>query len=244
MISFNKTDHRIIGIVTIISGIMALASMVVGLLATNFDPDAFSNPVRILEMATASPDLLRWFMLLDMFGYYLLLLPVIVLLHQQMKQITPWATFLTACGYSYVVIGAIGASALAASWPWLLNEYRQSTDDGKLILRSMFLLTNDFIVKGMWNTLEVFLGGAWWIGMGLFAAIPRSLKITSILCGIGSVLDGLGEVFLLDAVAEIGLNIYLASAIIWAIWMGLIVCFPRRASAQLVPRESASSTAP
>lgn len=213
---------------TIISGVMALGSMLIGMFATDFDPDAFSEPARILGMGTASPELIRWFMLLDMFGYYLLLLPVIALLHHQMKQVTPWAATLTACGYSYVIIGSVGASALAASWPSLLTEYRQATDDGKLIARSIFLLTNDLVVKGMWNTLEVFPGGVWWIGIGLFAIVPRPLKIVSLLCGIGCLLDGLGEVFRLDTVAEIGLNIYLALAIAWAIWMGVVVCFARR----------------
>lgn len=228
MNQFSTKDRRLVGTLTILSGILALASMLVGLIATNFDPQAFSDPVRILDMEGTTPASIRWFMLLDMFGYYLFLLPVIFYAHQKMKGITPWASFISAAGYGYVIIGALGAAMLSAAWPSLMIDYRQATADTREIYKALFLLSNDLVVKGVWNTLEVLLSGMWWIGIGITIIESRALKTLTVVLGAACLADGAGETFDLTVVAEIGLNIYLVLAIVWAVWMGVSVLRVKR----------------
>jgi len=223
MISFSEKDKKIIGLLTILSGILALACMIVGLIATQFDAEAFANPVSILNMKDISPDQMRWFMLLDMAGYYLLLLPVLFLIHRMMEQKTAWASIFTSLGFGYILIGAIGAAALAVLWPGLIERHAVAPLRMQEIYRADFQLVTEFVAKGMWNHLEVLLGGAWWIGVGVFTVGQRILRVITITLGISCLLDGMGEAFHLTIVAEVGLNIYLLLAIIWPIWVGVLL---------------------
>ena len=232
---FTNKDTRIVGMVTILSGLLALGSMLTGMVATNFDSEAFSNPILILRMESATPMMIKWFMLLDMFGYYLLLLPGIFLLHQHMKSRTPWASLITSAGYSYVIIGAIGAAMLAAAWPELISNFRQASPTEQPRFQELFLLSNELVVKGIWNILEMFLAGLWWLGLSYFTEGSRSLRITTFTLGIACVMDGTGEMLGLPLLAEIGLNIYLLLAIVWAIWTGaaMLRALPQRRAAPI-----------
>ena len=208
---------------TILSGLIALGSMVVGLWATNFHFETFSNPIELLDLTGNTPILIRWFMLLDMFGYYLLLLPIVWYAHRKLETATSWASLFTFSGFAYVVIGAIGAAALAAAWPSLIMNYQSAAVENKEVYKAAFLLSNDLVVKGMWNTLEVWLAGVWWLGLALYTIKDRALKATTLLLAIGSMIDGAGEVFGAPIVAEVGLNIYLVLAIVWALWAGALM---------------------
>jgi hypothetical protein len=223
MISFSEKDKSIIGLLTILSGILALACMVVGLIATQFDAEAFANPVSILGMKDVSANQMRLFMLLDMAGYYLLLLPVLFLFHRMMEQKTAWASMFTSLGFGYVLIGAMGAAALAVLWPNLIERHAAAPLNLKEIYRADFQLMTEFVAKGMWNYLEVLLGGVWWIGVGVFTIRQRALKVVTIVLGISCLLDGVGEVFQMPILAEVGLNIYLLLGIIWPIWLGVLL---------------------
>lgn len=221
MTTYTHKDQRAIGLITVLSGIIALGSMLVGLMATDFNFETFSNPVELLSLTGNTPILIRWFMLLDMFGYYLLLLPIVWYTYRKLEAITPWAHVITSSGFAYIVIGSIGASALAAAWPSLIHEYQVADNGNKEVYKAAFTLSNDLVVKGIWNTLEVWLAGVWWLGIGIFTIKGRALKITTIILGIGSIIDGLGETLGTPFIAEIGLNIYLLFAIVWAVWIGI-----------------------
>ncbi|MBX2947462.1 MAG: hypothetical protein KF725_16660 [Cyclobacteriaceae bacterium] len=223
MILFNEKEKQAIAVITIIAGLLALACLLLGFIATEFDDEAFANPAKILNMPSVNVNYLRWFMILDMFGYYLLLLPVIFFLHRELAQITAWASMLTSMGYGYVLVGAIGASVLAVVWPDLITQYRLADAVMKEILKADFLLITNVVVKGFWNYLEVLLGGVWWIGVGHFAIRNRALKVTTLVLGIACLIDGIGELFQISLLAEIGLNVYLLLGIVWPVWMGLTI---------------------
>ncbi|MEJ1240492.1 hypothetical protein WBG78_20280 [Chryseolinea sp. T2] len=223
---FTIKDGRIAGMLTILSGILAFGSMLTGMIATNFDSEAFSNPVLILRMESATPAMIKWFMLLDMFGYYLLLLPAIFFLHQRTVNRSSWTSLITFSGYGYVIIGAIGAAMLAAAWPSLITSFRQATPADQPLYQELFILSNELVVKGIWNILEMFLAGTWWLGLALLMPGGRWFKGTTLALGAACILDGTGEMFGLATLAEIGLNIYLVLAIVWAIWAGIVMMRP------------------
>lgn len=202
---------------------MALACMVVGLIATNYDAEAFANPIKLLDMPEVDESLLRWFMLLDMVGYYLLLIPVMFFIHRSLEQTTAWASVFTSLGVGYVLIGAIGAATLAVTWPALLQRYETASVAMQEVYRGDFQLMTEFVVKGLWNYLEVLAGGVWWLGVGFFAIRNRTLNVVTIVLGAACIVDSVGEIFEMPIVAEIGLNIYLLLGIIWPIWIGLLL---------------------
>jgi hypothetical protein len=217
---YSKKDKAIIGYTLILAGVLALACMVIGLYATQFDSEAFSNPLSLLDKSNVDPLLLRWFMLFDLFGYYLLLLPFVFYAHHTLKSKTPWADFFSNMGFAYVLIGAIGAAALAVIWPSIVEQYPTANETTREILRGNFSLATDFVVKGLWNYLEVLLGGIWWIGIGVFLFESPSLKVTSVILGCACIMDSVGELFAIPMLAEIGLNVYLVLGIVWPIWLG------------------------
>lgn len=221
MVAYTLRDKKIIGLLAILSGILCLGCMVVGLVATQYDMEAFSNPAKLLDMSSVNVGQIRWFMLLDMFGYYLLLLPVVFYAHQKFKNKTAFASLFSSLGFGYVLIGAIGAAALAVMWPTLISNHALSSPDSREIYRANFILVTEFIVKGMWNYLEVLLGGIWWLGYGFFLVENRKLKIITIILGAACLIDSIGELFEFSLLAEIGLNIYLILAIVWPIWVGV-----------------------
>jgi hypothetical protein len=225
-----------IGWLLAISGLLALGCNLVGMIATHFDPEAFSNPVKLLSLPDVDPFLIRLFMILDLFGYYLLLLPFIFFAHKTMADKTPWSAFLSSMGYAYVFIGAIGAASLAVIWPNLINQFHSASGVSQEIIRADFSLATDFVVKGLWNHLEVLLGGVWWIGLGIFFFEGRSLKIMSILLGGSCIIDGFGELLVIPALAEIGLNLYLVLGIIWPIWAGIAMVKDKSVAGQPVGR--------
>src|SRR6187397_1360720 len=110
-------EQRKIGVVTVLSGLTALACFIAMLIAVNFNSDVLSDPLLILSTGGINLTAVRWSMILDMFGYYLLLLPVIYLLNDWMKERSAWGNMVTFCGTAYVLIGSIGASILAVVWP-------------------------------------------------------------------------------------------------------------------------------
>jgi hypothetical protein len=223
MIPYSDKDKKVIAFISILSGVLALGCLLTGLVATQFDQEAFANPAKLLDMSGVDVSKLRLFMVLDLFGYYLLLLPAIFFVHGKLKSKTALAPLFTSLGFGYVLIGAIGAAALAVIWPTLLEKYDLATTSMREVYRADFLFSTDFVVKGLWNYLEVLLGGVWWLGVGCFVIHNRGLKITTLVLGTSCLVDGFGELFQFPLMAEIGLNIYLILGIVWPVWVGIII---------------------
>lgn len=218
-----QTPSQSTGLFTILSGILAFVSMMVGVFAVEFEFDTFSDPSAMLRFSH-NWGLAKASMLLDMFGYYLLLLPVIFYLHEYLRRKTPWANLLTFCGLAYVLIGAIGAAILASVWPQQMQQYLNASADQKIALQSATENISAIVYGGMWNILEMFLSGVWWAGIGLALRQEfKSLGNVSIVLGVSCILDSIGNMTGLKMLAEIGLNIYLVLAIVWAFWVGTLI---------------------
>ncbi|MPR36841.1 hypothetical protein [Salmonirosea aquatica] len=228
---------RQVGFLTIVSGLLALLCLVLSGIALADHPDAFADPVQVLSIPNVSSSLLRWSMLADLMGYYLLLLPVIFWLHQWLKAQTPWAPLITFCATSYVLIGAIGAIILAVLTPTFLAEYTAASADGKATVQLIYKAVVEIVYGALWNTLEVLLAGAWLLFTGFFLTqFGRTFRWATLLLGMFSILDGLGEVLGLKTIAEVGLNGYLILAPIWAIWLGVVLWLSSRHSVSMTHR--------
>jgi hypothetical protein len=220
MLPFSEKDKTIAGVTGILAGTIATACTLLGLDATQYDPEAFATPVKILQMEDLSLTKLRWFMILDMFGYYLLLLPIIFYVAKKLAVKTAWSDMFTWLGLSYVLIGAIGAAVLAVVWPQMIDAYRNAAEGNREIYAMGFLMFNDFVTGGLWNVLEVLLGGAWWMATAqLFH--NKALKVTTIVLAVACFADSAGNLFQIHVISEIGLNVYLVLSMIWPAWVGV-----------------------
>src|ERR1041385_1308043 len=97
-----------------------------------------SNPTAILSVDINGARLLRWGLILDMFGYYLPLLPAVLLIQQWFRGISlDWIRFYTVCGIGYILIGATGAAILAAIQIPLIDAYTQASGEQHYVLESL-----------------------------------------------------------------------------------------------------------
>ncbi|MCI0420943.1 MAG: hypothetical protein L0312_17215, partial [Acidobacteria bacterium] len=133
-----------------------------------------------------------------------------------------WVLFYTSCGLGYILIGAIGAAILAAVHPPLINVYAQASVEQRPVLETVFSAVWNMVYGGMWNILEVLLAGIWFLGIGLLLRSERRLfSIFSIILGISALLDSLGFILGIEAVALLGVAIYVLLAPVWALWIGI-----------------------
>jgi hypothetical protein len=161
--------QRLAAVTSILAALLAFGSIGVLALALGVNTDVFSNLDSTLRIGANGANLFRWGMILDMFGYYLLLAPLALLLWGRLKpKGANFITLYTCCGLGYMLIGAIGAATLAAIGPSLIEGYSQASGQQRQILESVFNAFNNAVYVGLWNLLESTLGGIWWLGIGFF----------------------------------------------------------------------------
>ena len=220
-----KPNKSLLGLLTILSGVIAFISYVLVAVAVNYNFDVFSDPVLILSLPEVNLLALKWSMITDVLGYYLLLLPAIFFLQNWMEDKTQWAKALTFCGTSYVLVGSIGAAILGVVWPLLIKEFQATNaPETRESIQLSFQLISELVYGGLWNLLGMLVGGIWWLGIGIL--LQRDYKVLGwaiILLGFCSLLDSVGGMLELKALSDIGLNIYLLLAPICAICLGIMI---------------------
>jgi hypothetical protein len=215
---------RTVGIIAIVSGILSFICLILSVIGINYNFDIFSSPVLLITTKRVNIQVLKWSMIADLFGYYLLLLPVVFYLFEWMNMKSPWRLLYTFSGASYVLIGAIGASILASALPPILFEYQNALPLQREYLRTNFQLLSDMVYGGMWNTLEVIFGGIWWLGIGsILHRWKKAFGYATMILGIFTLLDAFGTFTEIKIFSLIGLNTYLILAPIWTLWLGIIL---------------------
>lgn len=222
-INGNQSFQRFAALAAVISFFTALTSNLLQGIPIHFSPDIMTNPTLILSVGVVGARLLRWGLILDMLGYYLPLLPVALFIQRWFKLQKPlWIHFYTACGLAYILIGATGAVILAAiQWP-LISAYGQAVGEQRYALEAITKIIWNIVYGGMWNILGELLIGIWFLGVGLLLQSERrGLGIAGLVIGAAALLDSLGTILGIEALAFLGLSIFLLLAPIWALWLGI-----------------------
>lgn len=207
--------------ITILSGVIGLLSYLLVAGAVNFNFDFFSDTSLIFSIDGVSSTMLKWSMITDVFGYYLLLLPLLFYLHEWLNGKTEWRNVFTFCGASYIFAGALGASILASAWPVLLDKFPSSSPEQQEIIKQSFENLALIVSGGIWNLFDALMFGVWFIAIGVFIKIENSLwGWFTIIVGFLSALDFSGNALGVKGLAETALNLYLVLAPIWAIGFG------------------------
>lgn len=219
----NYSFQRFAAMTAIVSFFTALVSNVLQGIPIHFNPNVMSDPTLILSVGMNGASLLRWGLILDVLGYYLPLLPLVLFLDQWFKTKNPsWVRFYTTCGLGYILIGATGAVVLAAIQLPLINAYAQASSEQRYVLESITRIVWNMVYGGMWNILGELLAGIWFFEVGLLLRRERRiLGLLSMLVGLSALLDSLGNIVGLESLAFLGLSIFLLLAPIWALWIGI-----------------------
>jgi hypothetical protein len=215
--------QRLAAITSILATLLALGSIGFQAVILGVTTDPFTNPTAILGIGANGANLFRWGLILDIFGYYLLLAPLALLLWGRLKpKDMNLITLYTLCGLAYMLIGAIGATTLAAISPALIEGYGQASGQQRQVYEVVFSGFINAVYLGLWNQLESSLGGIWWLGIGFFLRReqPALGFFTSVL-GIFALLDALGRILNIQIIYTVGLAGILLLIPIWSLWFGI-----------------------
>jgi hypothetical protein len=215
--------QRIAGMTTMLSLLPALASGICLAAAANFRLNALSNPSTLITIGTDGALLFRWGMVLDVFGYYLLLTPLALWWWKWLKPNgSLLVTLYTWCGLAYILVGAMGAILLAAVEPPLIIQYVQASSTQRETLQIVFTSFLNAVYLGLWNPLEALLAGIWWVGVGsLLRRERRGLGIVSILLGVGALLDAFGNFMGVEPIFLLGVSWLVLFFFVWVAWCGI-----------------------
>lgn len=215
-----RSFQKLAGVAAILSAPLGIASLVLVLAPLNFNFEAFEDTALFLSAGASGANTLRWSMILDIFGFYLLLGPAAFVLWHWLKPKGPAQVgFYTFCGLAYILLGAAGAAILSSVWPPLVSAYAQGQSEA---IEVVFVAITNGVISGIWNTLDPFTSGIWWLGIGLLLRTERrALGIYTVILGIVTLVSGVGAVVGAAALATIALNIFLLMAPIWALWLGI-----------------------
>ncbi|MBK8699290.1 MAG: hypothetical protein IPN29_06980 [Saprospiraceae bacterium] len=192
--------------------------------AVNFNFDFFSYPTLIFSLPNVNIGMLRWSMIADIFGYYLLLLPALFYLHGWLRGKTPWRNLITFCGTAYILAGAIGASILATTWTFFLLKFPTASPDQQETLKLLFESFSLMVGNGIWNLFDTIVCSVWMFGIGIYMRQEaKFLGWFTMFVGFVTFLDGLGNILELKAMADISVNLYLVLAPTWAILLGMAI---------------------
>lgn len=221
----NNSFFKLAGILAMISGPLALVSLICIFTAFNWDFETAFNPSKAIAYQPDPSAMLRWGWILDIFGYYLPVLPALLALHHWQKGKAPLHSHLFAiCGLGYILIGAAGAGMLAGGTVPLYESFQAGDEAQKAIATQVFANLNNEVMSGIWNIFTMTLAAAWFLGTGwLLRPEHRWLGYFTSLLGIASMLDVLGYVLQYEALSGAGLNFYLFLAPLWAAWLGWVL---------------------
>ena len=214
-LSFQRLAARI----TILAAISYLMSVGLLLAVMNFrfSIEAFSGAM--ISAGSRGANLLRWAMIFDVFGSYLLWAPLALHLWNWLKPKSPGhVTFYTLCGLAYILIGSMGAIVLSAVLPPLMNEYAQASASQRETLQTVFNGFLNAVFLGLWNPLEVFVLGIWLVGLGPRIQRERQgLGIVTRLLGLFALIDSAGRFLDVKTIFFIGSSGLFLLVPIWLI---------------------------
>jgi len=192
---------------TTILALICYLSSILPLLAImnySFSAEAFSGAM--ISTGSRGANLLRWGMIFDVFGSYLLLAPLALHLWNWLKPRNPnHVTLYTLCGLAYILIGSMGAIVLSAVLPPLIKDYAQASVLRRDMLQVVFNGFLNAVFLGLWNPLEVFLLSIWLFGLGpLIQQERRALGIITRLLGLSALIDSIGRFLDMGTIFFIG----------------------------------------
>ena len=219
-------DHsfqRLVAGITILAVVCYIISVVLLLAVMNysFSVEAFSGGM--ISTGSRGANLLRWGMIFDVFGSYLLLAPLALHLWNWLKSKgSNHVTLYTLCGLAYILIGSMGAIVLSAVLPPLMNDYVQASVSQRDTLQVVFSSFLNAVFLGLWNPLEVFLLGIWLVGLGPYIQRERQgIGIVTRLLGISALIDSTGRFLDLQTMFFIGSGGLFLLVPVWLIWWGI-----------------------
>lgn len=223
MVSDLDSFRRLAAVTAILATVLALASSMDRMAATGFNLTQAGQLAAYVALGPAAAVLMRWSTVLAVFGYSLLLLPVLVFLWYGLRSQSPvFASLYLVCSLGAVLVGAAGTSVLATIAPPLMLAYPESTVAQQGVLALVFETSVGGIENGLWAITSAALAGVGWFGFGLLLRHEcRNLGVFTLALGLVSLVHALATILGVQPVADTTRWIYLGLAPVWSLWLGI-----------------------
>lgn len=217
----DTTPLRLAGWCAILAAPIALISFFLGPIAFQWDFDAMFDPQLAIAHPKVDAGLVRWGWVLDILGYYWLLLPASVVLTDLASRSRPLQAQIAArAGYGYMVVGSIGAAILVGT-THLFEAYALGYAATRTAVSATYGAVFGLVYTGLWNTLAMTLLAVWlWMTGNALRTTHKALGIFAMAIGACSALDVCGLLFGVEAISLIGLFAYLFLFPVWSAWLG------------------------
>lgn len=225
----NTKLHIFVGYTTLLGGLLASASAAIGLnvlslIATD------STGLGLLALPGGQAHLVTWSFALSCIGNYLLLTPLAIIAsqghHEQqlVKQLT--RITLGLFGLGYLLLGAVGAALLGASWPENITAYQAASVSEQEQMAALILQQQQQLESNYHGPLQNCLGAIWFAGLAvLYRPLSKPvILITSVLAlALGS--SFFGGLLTAPITAQLGMAASLLLMPIWALLLGFQMRF-------------------
>lgn len=217
--------QRFAAVAAILSAPFSYILTVTLLQAVSFDFTVLGTPAEFIAIGSAGATIFKWTMLGDIFGQYLLLLPLVLFLWYWLSPHEPlMVTLVTIGGVLYIFFGALGVSINAAVLPDLMRQYTGAGAEQQLILETVFGAFANAIIVGAWGIFTRLVGGLYWIGIGwILQRERRRIGYFSVFVGLLALVSVVGNVLQVGPLIGVGTMGYLLGFPLWALWLGIVL---------------------
>lgn len=214
--------RRIAALSAIAAALCIIGSIIVLSVATDFNFDLLSNPVDLINLDADAAAVFRWGSILELFGYFLFLIPVVLFLWRWLSPQSPnLVGMYTLFGLGAVFTGILEEALRISFLPPMMAAYPTGVEAQNEVLLVVFQSVIDFNFESLYAVVSI-LGGLWWLGVGLvMRSSRRILGIATVILGIAVLVAGLGWLLRVGPLARLELFYFFEP--FWAVWLAVVI---------------------
>ncbi|HUR78885.1 MAG TPA: hypothetical protein VMZ22_13130 [Acidimicrobiales bacterium] len=198
-----------------------LASGVMGDLARSDHGHLVADSALIVRLGTDHVALFRWSSLLDLFGFYLLMVPLAVYLRSRFRATHPMTADVgLVAAVIFGGVGATGAAIWVSATP-LISEYAHAAPADRPYLAAIF---GAMIHAGaaLWHFVEGPAGAVWFASVAISARLRwRGFALYSAILAVAIALGSVGTMVAPDATSSAPTTLIFLPIVVWPVWLAI-----------------------
>jgi hypothetical protein len=215
---------RIAAVSAMLAAPVQLVFMIIVFLAIDFNTEIMADQSLMIILGNQAAEMFRWGEILDIFGFYLLLIPVVLYLRHWLRSHSPnLVNLVTVFGLGSIFFGVAGAAIRYGAMTEMMHAYAGASGAEREMFAVAFKVLIDVIFSGL-GTLEVPFLGVWLLGIGLVLQRERrAFGLFTTILSIGYFGALAGGLLQIDLLIVLFTGIIVPIFPIWTIWLGIVI---------------------